>query len=218
MPARSRFPRLKQALDSAQQSLDALDPRRDDLDRRGPKLEALANAIKETAAARKAENHADDLLTWEAPPSLAGAASAALQLLQMSEDANQKWVHQVVSKYWHRPDAWDAVREHFKGFALRLLGADKAARSPKRKRRRASVLRVVPLTEKQCEAAYLVGEHKGNISAAARAAGRKRQAMEKSYKTAMKKLGMRIVKPKTQPLPSDRRGQADVATSASEAE
>jgi hypothetical protein len=57
---------------------------------------------------------------------------------------------------------------------------------------------------------HLVGEHKGNISAAAHVAGKSRQAMKKSYDKAMAKLGKKTVKHATQRLPTDRRGQETV--------
>jgi hypothetical protein len=81
-----------------------------------------------------------------------------------------------------------------------------------RRRRRNVPRKPVPLTDKQLEAAQLVGEHKGNIAAAATAAGKTRQAMEKLYKKAMKKLGKKALpKPKTHAVPEDNRGQANIA-------
>jgi hypothetical protein len=90
------------------------------------------------------------------------------------------------------------------------------AKQTAKRRRREGEPRVTALTPTQAEAVHLVGEHKGNIAAAARAAGRKRQAMNKSYKTAMKKMGKSAVreKGKTRALPTDRRGQADDAARA----
>ena len=77
-------------------------------------------------------------------------------------------------------------------------------RKPRRARRPA----IRPLTSKQAEAVQLVGEHKGNVSEAAKVAGISRQAMKKRYEEAMKKLGKAALpKPKTQRLPRDRRGQ-----------
>ena len=63
------------------------------------------------------------------------------------------------------------------------------------------------------EAAQLVGEHKGNVAAAATAAGKSRPAMQKLYDKALKKLGRSAIKQpgKTQSMPTDRRGQVDVA-------
>src|SRR5262249_32294146 len=81
-----------------------------------------------------------------------------------------------------------------------------------RKRRRQSEHKITPLTDKQSEAVHLVGEHKGNVAKAARAAGKSRQAMEKLYGKAMKKLGKKAVdKITTQALPTDHRGQVNVA-------
>jgi len=54
-----------------------------------------------------------------------------------------------------------------------------------------------------------------DLAAAAKAAGKSRQALEKLYKKGVAKLGQsaQILKPKTQRLPYDRRGQAQVADS-----
>jgi DNA-binding CsgD family transcriptional regulator len=81
--------------------------------------------------------------------------------------------------------------------------------SPQRRRRRAAQRKPPQLTDAQMEAAQLVGEHKGNITAAAKAAGKTRQALGKLYRKAMEKLGKQAVppKPKTQRLATDSRGQ-----------
>jgi predicted DNA-binding protein (UPF0251 family) len=81
-----------------------------------------------------------------------------------------------------------------------------------RKRRRKAPKQPVPLTPRQAEAVHLVGEHKGNMAAAARAAGVSRPAIEKLYRKAMGKLGKKAVeKIKTQALPIDKRGQVNLA-------
>jgi hypothetical protein len=72
------------------------------------------------------------------------------------------------------------------------------------------------LTPTQIEAVQLVGEHKGNCAAAAKAAGKSPQAMRKLYLKAMKKLGQKPVKHTTQGLPTDRRGQATIAAEEEE--
>ena len=58
----------------------------------------------------------------------------------------------------------------------------------------------------------LVGEHKGDFTAAAAAAGKSRQAMTTLYQKACRKLGRSAVEKaaKTQGLPTDGRGQIDV--------
>jgi hypothetical protein len=56
----------------------------------------------------------------------------------------------------------------------------------------------------------LVGEHKGNIAAAARAAGKSRAAMAKLYNKANRKLGKKAVKHFTRRLPTDYRGQVRI--------
>jgi hypothetical protein len=55
----------------------------------------------------------------------------------------------------------------------------------------------------------LIAEHKGNITAAAKAAGKSRTAMGKLYKKATAKLGKQAVEKarKTQPLPTGKRGE-----------
>jgi predicted DNA-binding protein (UPF0251 family) len=89
---------------------------------------------------------------------------------------------------------------------------------PPRKRRRARPRKPAPLTPEQVEAVLLVGEHKGNFTAAAKAAGKSRQAMQKLFNKANKKLGKKIVEKvaKTQRLPTDQRGQVNVPNPATE--
>jgi predicted DNA-binding protein (UPF0251 family) len=88
--------------------------------------------------------------------------------------------------------------------------AGSKAAAKKRKRRR-NPIKGIRLTEKQVEAMHLVGEHKGNFAAAAKATGKSRQAMSKLYRKANQKLGKQAIpKPKTQALPTDHRGQAIV--------
>lgn len=81
-----------------------------------------------------------------------------------------------------------------------------------RKRRRQTEPRDVPLTPEQTEAAQLVGEHKGNFTAAARAAGKSPQAVRKLYGKAIRKIGRiaSAVKPRVEKLPTDFRGQVNV--------
>jgi hypothetical protein len=94
---------------------------------------------------------------------------------------------------------------------------DERRQTPKRKhRRRATPRKSIPLTPEQTEAMQLVGEHKGNIAAAARAAGKSRAAMDKLYRKAMAKLGKKTVKHFTQRLPTDARGQETIAADEEE--
>jgi hypothetical protein len=80
------------------------------------------------------------------------------------------------------------------------------------RRRRASPRPIAELTPEQTEAVFLVGEHKGNVSAAARAAGKSPTAMRKLYRKAIAKLGRRAVKKaQTQSLPTGPRGEITVA-------
>jgi hypothetical protein len=83
-------------------------------------------------------------------------------------------------------------------------------------RRRATARAPRPLTGKETEAMQLVGEHKGNIAAAARAAGKSRAAMSKLYKKATAKLGKKAIKHFTQRLPKDNRGQETIAAEENE--
>lgn len=83
-----------------------------------------------------------------------------------------------------------------------------------RKRHRQSATKIYELTPEQAEAMHLIGEHKGNVTTAAKAAGKTRQAMQKLYGKALIKLGKAAVKkPQTKPLRTDQRGQDDVTGS-----
>jgi hypothetical protein len=112
------------------------------------------------------------------------------------------------------PDRWEARAADLATLGQQALVVlrDAAAVPAQRKRRRCPPRNPTRLTAEQTEAVQLVGEHKGNITAAARAAGKSRQAMKKLYDKAMKKLGAAGVKnPRTKALPTDRRGQIDVS-------
>jgi predicted DNA-binding protein (UPF0251 family) len=90
-------------------------------------------------------------------------------------------------------------------------GSPPPTNKPRRKRRRAGEPKLVPLTDRESEAVQMVGEHKGNFTAAARAMGLSRQRVSELYRAGNKKLGKAAVqKPKTQSLPQDRRGQIDL--------
>jgi predicted DNA-binding protein (UPF0251 family) len=80
--------------------------------------------------------------------------------------------------------------------------------TPKRRRPTESK-RVHELTAPQLEAVQIVGEHKGNFAAAARAMGKSRAAVKKLYDKALNKVGKKnLQKILTQGLPTDRRGQS----------
>jgi hypothetical protein len=111
-------------------------------------------------------------------------------------------------------DAWNAAAADRIKCArrdLRLL-RDAAARSKQRKRRRSPPREPVPLTRAQTEACKLFADYEGNMTAAAKAAGKSRQRITALYNTAMKKLGIGATKkkPQTKPLPTDSRKQVDV--------
>jgi predicted DNA-binding protein (UPF0251 family) len=73
------------------------------------------------------------------------------------------------------------------------------------------------VTAKQTEALRLYAEHQGNVTAAAKAAGTSRQALQRRLDRANKKLGRNAIKAlKTTRLPEDRRGQPTVADRADE--
>jgi hypothetical protein len=108
-------------------------------------------------------------------------------------------------------EAWVAEVKWESAQATTLAGTP----AKPRKRRRTPERGPRPLTPAQAEAVHLVGEHKGNVTAAAKAAGKSRQVMKRQYEAAMKKLAKTGVKnPHTVPLPHDRRGQADVVQDA----
>ena len=69
------------------------------------------------------------------------------------------------------------------------------------------------LAANETEAMQIVGEHKGNITAAAKQAGKSRQAMGRTYQNACRKLGISAARHSdltARPLPSDRRGQVSL--------
>lgn len=79
------------------------------------------------------------------------------------------------------------------------------------KRRRKPGPRQTPLTTMQLEAFELVAQHKGNRTAAANAAGKTRQVLDRQYKKALEKLAKGgITKPKMQSLSEDSRGQVAI--------
>ncbi len=68
------------------------------------------------------------------------------------------------------------------------------------------------LTARQVEVMQIVGEHKGNISEAARCMGLDRKTVSEHFNAACKKLGKKAMsKPRTRSLPQDNRGQANVS-------
>lgn len=92
--------------------------------------------------------------------------------------------------------------------ALDLL----ACRSNKipRTRRRAASRPPAPITQRQAEAVQMMGEHKGNHAAAARAMGISASALRKLYEKAMRKVPVHSQKALERRLPLDRRGQPNV--------
>jgi hypothetical protein len=102
-----------------------------------------------------------------------------------------------------RAPVWEAIP--------RTAEEIQSRKDKQRKRRRQTQKKERPLTAAQAQAMHIVGEHKGNIAAAAKAVGISRQAMDKRYKGAIKKLGRSATpKPKTQALPTDHRGQVNI--------
>jgi predicted DNA-binding protein (UPF0251 family) len=122
-----------------------------------------------------------------------------------------------------RDGLWMHMRDELAKFARRAAeelaarepgqakgSGDGSRTGPKARRNRAPT----PLTNEQREAYELVGRHNGNITKAAEEAGVSRQAMDKRYKKACKKIGEATGqkgKTKTQRLPEDARGQINVA-------
>jgi DNA-binding CsgD family transcriptional regulator len=80
----------------------------------------------------------------------------------------------------------------------------------KRQRRRPTI-EPKSLTPKQAEVVHLVGECKGDLAEAARRLGRDRKTIKQHYDAAITKLGKKTVNAATKPLPTDRRGQENVA-------
>ena len=99
------------------------------------------------------------------------------------------------------------------GLAIDLFLPASGDGAAKRKRRRkVGTRKNTPLTPTQVEALQLVGEHRGNKAAAARAVGISRTAMDKRYRKALVKApAAAMKKPKTQNLPHDKRGQVTVS-------
>jgi hypothetical protein len=87
-----------------------------------------------------------------------------------------------------------------------------------KRRRRNPQQKTYPLTERQAETVHLMGEHKGNRTAVARAMGVSRAAIIKLYKKAITKLGKTAIKRATQGLPTDKRGQVTVPDSSGDQE
>ena len=133
-------------------------------------------------------------------------------------DALSPLLHDVGLAPLERDTANDLIRES-KGMIRTLsrmaLECRRTIAAPKRggkkhKRNRPS-LEMKPLTEKQTEAAQIVGQCKGNISEAARRLGVTRKTVEQHYKAALRKMGETVVKQATRQLPLDRRGQIAVS-------
>lgn len=100
-----------------------------------------------------------------------------------------------------------------------LLGAVRAretaskpsATNKKRRRRTRPSVTALPLTTKQVEAVHIVAECKGSFAEAARRLAVDPSTVRQHYYAAQKKLGKKAVKHATQPLPADRRGQANLS-------
>jgi hypothetical protein len=138
---------------------------------------------------------------------LAGGASAVRVIIAAGPDG--------AGLGTHLPPAsahWPGWRRRLHEAASEWLGAVLRGAPKQRKRRRTPPGKVTPLTEAQLEAYDLIARHNGNKTAAAREAGKSRAMMAKLYGKALAKLAKHGVRePKTQNLPHDKRGQADVA-------
>lgn len=91
-------------------------------------------------------------------------------------------------------------------------GQDAAAGKPRRKRARKPALGK-PLTDRQREAVEAVSDCGGNIADAARLLTRDPATVRQHYRAGMAKLGEVMAsgkRPKTQAIPTDRRGQEQV--------
>lgn len=107
----------------------------------------------------------------------------------------------------------DDLRQRYPDLAKAVAVAvvDSANKGGKRRRKRQS--KPNPPTDKEVEALYTVGECKGNIAEAARRLGKHRKTVQEQSQAALRKTGVRasMMKPKTESISSDRRGQADIA-------
>jgi DNA-binding CsgD family transcriptional regulator len=153
----------------------------------------------------------------------------AIQRVYAFEDDKRLWPARSDKEGWKEMQAWvDHLRYHASVVAARCTtiqrlikktmpktnlnkrgGKDAVKRRGGGRKRKPSVDR--PLTEKQTEAVQIVGESKGDIAAAARRLGRNPKTIRQHYNAAMGKMGKTVVKHATQRLPSDRRGQANIA-------
>jgi DNA-binding CsgD family transcriptional regulator len=84
-------------------------------------------------------------------------------------------------------------------------------RSGKRRTRNRPPATPKPLTAKQVEAVQMVGDCKGNFAEAARRLGVTSKTVRQHYRAAITKTGQTVVKHATKALPSDRRGQTNLA-------
>jgi predicted DNA-binding protein (UPF0251 family) len=129
----------------------------------------------------------------------------------LREDVRRVMNEQCLGYVTVGPESQKLAVEMLDGLIARLDGA----KAGKRKRRRTPPRDAVPLTPEQVEALQLLADHKGNYTAAAKAAGISRPALTKRYKKAMKKLPRSAAvakkKPTTRPLPLDRRGQVNIS-------
>jgi DNA-binding CsgD family transcriptional regulator len=98
--------------------------------------------------------------------------------------------------------------------ASQAAGGAEAASAGKpaaqRRKRKRQPVKGKALTPRQAEVVHIVGECKGDFAAVGRRLGIDRKTVEQHYNAAMQKLGKAAVKHATQPLRSDRRGQADL--------
>lgn len=99
------------------------------------------------------------------------------------------------------------------------LSREQAPKKKRRRKRRPPLDKDIrPLTDRQTEVVQIVGECKGNFAEAARRMCLNRKTVKEHYDTAMAKLGLagvrnpaKQLKPKTQRLPEDRRGQVNIS-------
>ncbi len=94
----------------------------------------------------------------------------------------------------------------------KVSAATQGRQRANRKRKQPSA-DVKPLTVKQAQAVQVVGECEGNYAKAAKRLGVDRTTVKEHYLAAMAKLGQQATrgKPKKQRLPTDRRGQSNIA-------
>ncbi len=166
-------------------------------------LDADADTLKEHVEARAIAQRVCELIDAQRPFK-AGIYSLGGQRVHFSHPLERvRWELEHEFKSFD----WAGQRERIKAEAGALAPAQAGSKSPAKRGRRRSTGATKPLTDRQLEICQVVGECKGNIAEAARRLGKDRKTIKEAHDAANKKLGKIVVRHKTAPLPSDKRGQ-----------